>query len=258
MNDRADRNGCVASLNGVDLYYEREGGGEPLLLLHGFTGSGGDWAHAGRDAFARAYAVIVPDARGHGRSTGLPGPFSHRQCALDTLALLDRLGVERCKAIGVSLGGNTLLHLAALAPGRVEAMVLVSATMYFPESARELMRRSGPEGRSGDEWRVMRERHAGGDAQIEALFRQARAFADDYDDMRFTPPALSQIAARALVVYGDRDPLYPVEMAVEMYRALPRASLFVLPGEGHAPAFGRAAGAFVDASLAFLRGSTAS
>src|SRR5687767_6388482 len=102
MNDRAERSGHVASLNGIDLYYEREGRGGPLLLLHGFTGWGGDWAHAGREAFAREYDLVVPDARGHGRSGGLPGPFSHRQCALDALALLDHLGVGRCQAIGVS------------------------------------------------------------------------------------------------------------------------------------------------------------
>jgi pimeloyl-ACP methyl ester carboxylesterase len=252
MGDDTERKGHTARLNGIDLYYEREGRGEPLLLLHGFTGCGADWLHAGRDEFARAYELVVPDARGHGRSSGLPGEFSHRQCALDALALLDHLGVRRCKAVGMSLGGNTLLHLASIAPGRVDAMVLVSATMYFPEQARRLMRASATADRPEAEWRAMRERHAGGDEQIAALWRQGCAFADDYDDMRFTPPALSRIEARALLVYGDRDPLYPVEMALDMYRAMPRAALCVVPGAGHGPIFQAAAGPFVAASLAFL------
>jgi pimeloyl-ACP methyl ester carboxylesterase len=65
--------------------------------------------------------------------------LTHRQCALDTLTLLDHLGIARCRAIGVSMGGNSLLHMATLQPERIEAMVIVSATMYFPEQARRIM-----------------------------------------------------------------------------------------------------------------------
>ena len=71
--------------------------------------------------------------------------------------------------------------------------------------------------------------------------------------MSFTPPALSQISARTLIVYGDRDPLYAVEMAVEMFRAIPRAALWVVPGGGHGPIFGESAGEFVRTALEFLR-----
>src|SRR5215813_10353528 len=99
--------------DGADLHYEVRGDGEPLLLLHGFTGAGGDWTYLfDLDALARRYRLIIPDARGHGRSTNPSGAFSHRQCARDVLALCDHLGVGRCKAIGLSLGGNTLLHVA--------------------------------------------------------------------------------------------------------------------------------------------------
>ena len=56
-------------LNDIEMCYETEGFGEPLLLLHGGTGCQENWAHAGRDQFVREYTLIKPDARGHGRTT---------------------------------------------------------------------------------------------------------------------------------------------------------------------------------------------
>jgi pimeloyl-ACP methyl ester carboxylesterase len=244
--------GQTVSLNGIELYYELHGAGEPLLLLHGMTGAGGDWIHAGRDELAQKYRLIVPDLRGHGRSTSSAEALTHRQCALDILALLDRLGIHRCKAVGLSMGGNTLLHMATRSPERLEAMVLVSATAYFPEQARAIMRQVTAAGRSADDWREMRERHKHGDEQVLALWRLQRALAGSYDDMNFTPPLLSTISARTLIVFGDRDPLYPVEIAVEMYRAIPRAALWVVPGGGHGPIFLDARAPFVRAALEFL------
>lgn len=244
-------NGQTVQLNGIDLYHEVHGQGEPLLLLHGFTGCSGDWVHAGRDQLAREHRLIVPDARGHGRSTNPGKTITHRQCALDALALLDHLGVDRCRAIGMSMGGNTLLHMATLQPDRIEAMVLVSATMYFPEQARGIMR-ALPADPSG-EWQAMRARHKLGDEQIVTLWEQQRGLKDSYDDMSFTPPSLARITARTLIVYGDRDPLYPVEMGVAMYRAIPRSALWVVPGGGHGPVFLEAADLFARTALSFLR-----
>jgi pimeloyl-ACP methyl ester carboxylesterase len=247
------------SLNGIEMYCQRRGDGEPLVLLHGFTGAGEDWAHLfDLDELARRYQLIVPDLRGHGRSTNPGGLFSHRQCALDVEALLDRLGLHRVRAIGLSLGGNTLLHLATRQPARVSSMVLVSATMYYPPEARAIMRLMTEEGRSADEWSVMRARHRHGDGQIRALWKNARDFADDTEDLSFTPPRLAAITARTLIVYGDRDPLYPVEMALAMYRAIPGAALDVVAGGGHGPIFaGEQKGAFVREALAFLEGEPA-
>jgi len=240
------------SLNGIEMYYETYGEGEPLVLLHGFTGAGSNWTPF-LDGLAGAYRLVVPDLRGHGRSTNPSGEFTFRQSALDVFALLDALGVKRFKAIGMSAGAKTLLHMATREPDRVEAMVLVSATPYFPEQARAAMREITPESRTDDEWRLVRKWHAYGDEQIVALWRQANAFAADYDDMAFTPPRLATIVARTLVVHGDRDPYYPVDLAVEMYTAIARAYLWVIPNGGHGPIFGDVDG-FVRTVLAFLGG----
>jgi pimeloyl-ACP methyl ester carboxylesterase len=235
-------------VNGIELYYETQGRGEPLLLLHGGSGSHENWVYAGRDQLVREYGLILPDARGHGRSTNPGKTITHRQCALDTLALLDHLEIKKCKAIGISMGANILLHMATSQQDRIEAMVMVSAAMYFPEQARAVMRRVPVENQPPEEWETMRKRHKLGDEQIRAIWEWSRGMADSHDDMNFTPPSLSRISASTLIVF-----LYPVEMAVEMYRAIPRSALWVVPNGGHGPVFLDAAAQFVQTTLAFFR-----
>jgi len=240
-------------LNGVSLFYELRGTGEPLLLLHGGTGCHSDWAYAGREFFEREYRLILPDARGHGSTTNDQPTITHRQCAHDMLALLDHLEIGRCKAVGLSMGGNILLHMATMQPERIEAMVVVSGTMYFPEQARRIMAAvSAPEHQPQWEWERMRRQHKLGDDQIVALWEWTRSLKDSYDDMNFTPERLSAIQARTLIVYGDRDPLYPVEMALEMYRAIPKSDLWVVPEGGHGPVFMEAAKEFTRRALTFF------
>jgi pimeloyl-ACP methyl ester carboxylesterase len=248
-----DGSGKTLHVNGIDLNYETQGTGEPLLLLHGGSGCHDDWGYAGRDQLVREYTLILPDARGHGRSTNPGRTITHRQYALDTLALLDHLGIQKCRAIGISMGGNILLHMATMQPERIEAMVVVSATMYFPEQARAVMRQVSVENQSPKEWETMRKRHKLGDDQIKAIWEWSRGMADSYDDMNFTPASLSKITASTLIVYGDRDFLYPVEMGVEMYRAIPRSALWVVPNGNHGPVFLDAAPLFVQTALAFFR-----
>jgi len=243
--------GQLKTLNGIELYFELHGTGEPVLLLHGFSGSSQDWAAVASD-WSRDFQLIVPDLRGHGRSSVLATPFRHADASADILGLLDHLNVNTCKGLGVSGGGNVLLHMATRQPKRVEAMVLVSATPYFPAQARTIMRqyrdRLPPE-----QWEVLRRRHPAGDTQIESLLASTTAFADSYDDMNFTPPYLSTIQARTLIVQGDRDPLYPVELSVEMAKAIPRSSLWIVPDAGHGPVLGARWPEFLKTAAEFLR-----
>jgi pimeloyl-ACP methyl ester carboxylesterase len=239
-------------INGCDIHVDCRGHGEPLLLLHGGTGIGADWnlVFAGGDPPGRR--LIVPDLRGHGRSTNRSRAFTFRQIAADVFALLDRLEIDRVKAIGLSLGAKTLLHAATQQPDRIDAMVLVSATPYFPASARAAMAQLSVDHFSEADWAAQRTRHVHGDDQIRLLFGQMRALKDSHDDMAFTPPLLATITARTLVVHGDRDPLYPVELALEMYRAIPTSALWVLPNAAHGPIFGGGAAEFVRVAIDFL------
>jgi pimeloyl-ACP methyl ester carboxylesterase len=244
----------TVDVNGFQLYYEDRGDGDPLLLLHGGTGIGADWKLVFTGGDPAGFRVIVPDLRGHGRSTNPSRAFTFRQAAKDMFALLDRLGVQRVKAIGLSMGAKTLLHMGTQQPDRVDAMVLVSATPYFPAQVRAAMAQLTVDSFSDAEWAAQRRRHVHGDDQIRMLYDQMRGLKDSHDDMAFTPPLLATIAARTLVVHGDRDPLYPVEMAMELFRSIPGSYLWIVPNGGHGPIFGQMAALFADTALIFLRG----
>ena len=244
-------------VNGIQLHYEIHGEGEPLLWLHGFMGCGSDWRYVFTEPPA-SYRLIAPDLRGHGASThssGNPsGSYSHRQCAQDILALLDHLGISNVKAIGISGGGIVLLHMAIAAPSRVSAMVIVSAPPYFPAQARVFQKQFSEASLSDAELTRMRERHKQ-PGQLQRLFAIARSFADSYDDVNFTPPLLSTIDAECLIVFGDRDPLYPVTLATDLRNAIPHSYLWVIPNGGHGPVFGPAKSLFAETALAFLSGA---
>jgi pimeloyl-ACP methyl ester carboxylesterase len=224
--------GKVVSINSMEMYYELHGEGNPLVLLHNFTSSGQIWEPFIGE-FSKHFRLIVPDLRGHGRSTNPTGTFTHRQAALDVFALLDHLGIREFRGIGSSSGGMILIHMATQQPDRVEAMVLASATIYFPEQARENQRQADPDAMSQERWKKLRRIHKHGDDQIRALIEQFRAFADIYNDMNFTPPYLSTITARTLIVHGDRDKHFPVSIPVQMYKSIPRSYLWIIPNKGH-------------------------
>jgi pimeloyl-ACP methyl ester carboxylesterase len=219
----------------MSLFHRDNGSGEALLLLHGFTGSGDDWQHVFAEPLP-GYRVIAPDLPAHGRSPNVRHDFKFADVARDVFAMLDELGIDRVKAIGMSAGANTLLHMATQQPGRVAAMVHVSGTPRFPDQARAIMRSMTADGLANPD-----------------LARYAHAFADDRTDMNFDAASLATITARTLIVHGDRDPLYPVELAVELLRGIPNSSLWVVPNGGHGPIFGEQAAPFVKTATAFLR-----
>jgi pimeloyl-ACP methyl ester carboxylesterase len=247
----------IIDVNNFQMYLDQRGTGEPLLLLHGGTGIAADWnlVFAGGDP--AGFRIVAPDLRGHGRSTNPARTFTIGQVADDVFALLDRLEITRLKAIGMSLGAKTLLHMATRQPERIEAMVLVSATPYFPAPARAAMAQISVDGFSASDWTAQRQRHAHGDDQIRLLFEQMRGLKDRHDDMAFTPPLLATITARTLIVHGDRDPLYPVELTLEMYRAIPTSALWVVPNGGHGPIFGDQAKEFARIAVDYLSATRA-
>jgi pimeloyl-ACP methyl ester carboxylesterase len=240
--------------NGPDLqlHYDIHGEGEPLLWLHGGMGHGPDWRFIFKEAPA-GYRLIAPDLRGHGRSTGAGPVYSFRQSALDMFALLDDLGIDRVKIIGLSGGGITALHMATIQPARVAAMIAISAPAAFPEQARAIQRGFSASMLGEAELARMRERHRR-EGQLDLLLAQVRAMGDG-DDPHFTAEDLAGITADTLIVFGDRDFLYPVSLGVELKEAIPRAWLSVVPNGGHGPVFGSQAPLFVETALAFLGGA---
>lgn len=226
--------GKTISVNGMDMYYEVHGDGETLVLLHGFSRSGAIWKPFITE-FSKHFQLIIPDLRGHGRSTNPSKSFTLRQSAQDVLALLDALHISRFRAIGISAGGMTLLHMATTQPERVESMVLVGATSYFPNQARAIMAAVDFDKFTDEELAFYRRLHKHGDEQIRLLAEQFVQFSDNYDDMNFTSPYLSTVTAKTLILHGDRDEFFPVSIAVELYQSIPSSYLWIVPNGGHVP-----------------------
>lgn len=244
--------GKLVQLNGITLHYEERGKGEPLLLLHGFGMCGpGDWgSHA--DEFAKTNRVILADLRGHGWSTNPSGKFTMRQSAEDIRALLDALGIRKVRAMGISAGGMTLLHLATKYPERVEAMVVIGATTYFPEQARQVIRGEGAAPPPKEVLDMFNSCASRGEPQVRDLMRQFIGFKDSHEDMNLTPPYLGTIKARTLIVHGDRDEFFPVDIPVEMYQSIPGSQLWIVPKGDHVPIHDQRAPEFLRITRAFL------
>ena len=250
--------GKLVQLNGITMHYEELGTGEPLLLLHGFGMCGrGDWDKIATE-LAKTNRVILADLRGHGWTTNPSGKFTMRQSAEDIRALLDALGLRKVRAMGISAGGMTLLHLATKYPDRLEKMVVIGATSYFPEQARRVI---GGEAAAPmpKEVRDMFDRCASrGAPQVRDLSAQFLGFKDSHEDMNLTSPYLATIKARTLIVHGDRDEFFPVDIPVEMYRSIPRSQLWIVPNGDHVPIYGKRTPEFLRITSDFLAAAATS
>jgi pimeloyl-ACP methyl ester carboxylesterase len=248
--------GQTLAVNGIELHYELSGSGEPLLLLHAGTQSGRMWDEHIWELAAR-YRVIVPDLRGHGGSTNPDRVWSTRQFAADIFALLDHLEVRRLRAVGASAGAMTLLHMAAAQPERFEALVVIGVGTYLPAACRSTLATVDADAVPADAMEELRAIHRHGDEQIRALYSWVASLASDETDMVFTPPQLARITAPTLVVHGDRDYCFPPSMALEIFDAIPRAYLWVVPNGGHVPIAGPRTETFSATVLEFLSGAWA-
>jgi len=251
--ERTGIGGQTVQLNNIEMYYEEHGAGKPLVLLHGFGGCAQNW-YPFTAELSEHHPLIAVDLRGHGYSTNPDNMFTHREAANDVFLLLEKLGIEHFSAMGISSGGMTLLHMATSQTERIDSMVLISATTHFPDQARAIMRRASIGTMPQPVQEVYRECAKRGDEQIRQLISQFNALAEDYDDMNFTRQSLSTITARTLIVHGDRDRFFPVEIPMSIYCSIPDAQLWIAPGGDHAPVYDAAA-PFTSTVLRFLDGS---
>jgi 3-oxoadipate enol-lactonase len=119
----------TAKIGDVDLYYEEQGSGDPLLLIMGLAADSTAWLFQ-VPAFAEHYRTITFDNRGVGRSAKPSGPYTITAMAKDAIGLLDMLRIERAHVVGVSMGGMIAQELALHHPERVRGLVLACT---FPE-----------------------------------------------------------------------------------------------------------------------------
>ena len=126
------------TINGFEMYVKTMGQGDPLLLVHGWSGNA-DYFEPLLEELSSHYLLIIPELRGHGRSTNPSRSFSTRQAAADVSVLLDSLHIDHVRALGASAGALTLMHLALVDPSLVESMILVGSGTHFPPPCRATM-----------------------------------------------------------------------------------------------------------------------
>ncbi|GHC65638.1 Pimeloyl-ACP methyl ester carboxylesterase [Ulvibacter litoralis] len=228
--------GHYVQIDDFEMYYEEYGKGFPLILLHGFGGCTQNW-HPFTNELSKYYRLIVIDFRGHGHSTNPQEKFTHRKAANDVFLLLEKLKIQQFSAMGMSSGGMTLLHMATSQSSRIISMVLISSTSHFPEQARIIMGRASFKTMPQEVKEMYKECAKRGEKQILQLIAQFNAFSENYDDMNFDNESLSAITARTLIIHGDRDNFFPVEIAENIHHSIPNSKLWIIHNGEHVPVY---------------------
>jgi pimeloyl-ACP methyl ester carboxylesterase len=128
----------VCETNGIRIHYLRTGGKKPpLVLLHGLLGSGACWTPIAR-ALEADFDVVMPDARGHGGSSGLQHGYAYDDHARDVAGLIRGLELVRPALLGHSMGGMTAALVASRAAKSLRGVILVDPTFLSPERQREV------------------------------------------------------------------------------------------------------------------------
>lgn len=221
-----DAAGAFCRVNGVRLYYETYGTGEPLLLIHG-NGTGIKGWSAQIAHFSKKYQVIAVDCRGRGRSELGSDSLTYLQQADDLATLLDYLHLKQVTVIGKSDGGIIGLLMAIHYPGAMKQLVAYGAnavpdtSALFAESIKEFhyarleAEHMLEQGDTTNNWRLEQQK---------------------YRLMEFQPHItaadLGKITIPVLVMSCDRD-LIKEEHTLWIYRNIPFASLSISPGEVH-------------------------
>ena len=239
----------VVNLYGAD--------GSHVLLLHGIPGYRGTWAKVA-PLLARSHRVIAPDLAGFGDSEEPTTPFHAAEQARMVLQLMDMLGVQRANVVGFDFGGPTALLVYRLAPARVLSLGLAATNAFtdtpvpgplklarvpllgdavfrllFGRTGLSLMWRAATGDRAAFPFSDYR-RYLASDAGVRetrAVFLASmRNLTRLYRDVEQT---LGTIRVPTAVVWGDRDPFFPLAVGRRTADAIPGASFVALAGCGH-------------------------
>lgn len=242
--------------NGINLYYELHGRGEPLVLIPGLGYDGWMW-HRMIPGLAARYQVIRIDNRGVGQSDIPTGPYTAQMLAADIVGLLDALGLPKAHIMGHSMGGFIAQALVLDYPDRVDKLIL-SATNFggprhVPISAEAMVVLTDMSGdpierlRRGiavscapgfveanaefvEQWVAWRVAHpidpTGYQAQLAiglGLISEAAAFEH----------RLAAVTAPTLILFGAEDKVVPPANAPLLANRIPAARVEILPNAGH-------------------------
>ena len=259
--------GDYAEVNGLELYYEVHGDGEPLILLHGGVGAIEMFGEV-LPMLAEGRKVIGVDLQAHGRTADIDRPLSYEQMAEDVAALIGHLGFERADVMGYSLGGGVALQTAIRHPDAVRKLVAVSTAFkrdgWYPEVLAG-MEQMGPAAAEPMKQTPMYQLYADVAPRPEdwpvLLTKLGELLSRDYD----WSEQVAAMQVPTMIVVGDADSIRTAH-AVEFFGLLgggkrdagwdgsgmPDARLAILPGTTHydifySPALASAVTPFLDA-----------
>jgi pimeloyl-ACP methyl ester carboxylesterase len=238
-----DIRGNYAEVNGLNIYYEIHGSGQPLVLLHG--------AYMTIDlmgeivpALAGSRQVIAVELQGHGHTADIDRPLSYELMADDIAALIEHLAFEKADLFGYSMGGGVALQVAIRHPEVVRKLVVASAS-YTSEGMHpgllEMIPTLTPEAFAGSPIEEAYLRSAPNPDDFPTLVAKMKRL--DIEPFAWPAEDIGGIAAPTLLIVGDSDAIR-LEHAVELFgllgggvmgdlAGLPKSQLAVLPGTTH-------------------------
>ncbi|HVI45269.1 MAG TPA: alpha/beta hydrolase [Chitinophaga sp.] len=233
-----------APVNGLKIYYEVQGEGAPILLLHGaymvIEGPMRDMMNQ----LSRNRKVIVMESQGHGRTGDVNRPITYENMADDAAALLKYLKIDSADVFGYSMGGGTALQLAIRHPELVKKLMVASASYKsagIQPALLKLVPTIKPEMFDGSPFKTMYDSLAPQPGNFPVLVDKLKAL--DEAPQNWPASAVKGIRSQTMLIFGDADAI-TLEHAVEMLRLLgggemgdlgplPNKRLAVLPGTTH-------------------------
>lgn len=209
--------GHYAAINGINIYYEIYGDGEPLILLHGNGGSINAFKYQ-IPFFEEHFKVIAIDSRLQGKSGGSPDTISYDLMASDFCALLDYLNIDSAYLLGWSDGGINALIMAMKCPEKVKKLAVSGANVVpdstaFPYKDIAWLKDFVENTKTATKKEV---------ALNKMLLDQPNI---PYKDLK-------QIHCPVLVMAGDHDIIKP-EHTIKIFQSIPNASLCIFPDSNH-------------------------
>jgi pimeloyl-ACP methyl ester carboxylesterase len=220
-----------APVNGLKMYYEIEGAGEPLVCIPPAFGYAGVNRYP---TLVQSHAVITVDLQGNGRTADIPErPLSIEQYAKDVVGLLKHLGIAKADFFGESYGGNAAAMIAIRYPEMVRRVVTYAATFGPPQIALNPLTTHFEQMPTADSRNIQfqRENYKKVAADINywpRIFEKLGGL----EWKGFSSEELGSIKASMLIVLGDSD-FVRVEHAVETVKLIPKGELAVIPSASH-------------------------
>jgi pimeloyl-ACP methyl ester carboxylesterase len=228
------------------LYFTERGSGPPLLLVHGLMVTG-EIFETVIEHFAARHRVIVPDLRGHGRSRGLPPPYTAAQLASDLARLLDHLGIDSTAVLGYSQGGAIAQQLVLDHPKRCDHLVLACTYAFNMATTREwleghlaplLIRLLGMRRFSklvSQATQQLNKERVDWLAGLIADQDQKLMLTAWQETMAFdSRKRLAEIRCPTLVMAGSNDAGVPIHHAKMLHDGIPGSRLVIIDGADHA------------------------